>query len=32
MYCDQASYDGANPYDDEPEPQDTENDDFNEEE
>jgi len=31
MYCDQASYDGANPYDDEPE-SDSENDDFNEEE
>lgn len=31
MYCDQASYDGANPYDDEPEPQDSENDDNQEE-
>jgi len=31
MYCDQASYDGANPYDDEPESQDSENDEEEEE-
>ena len=31
MHCDQASYDGANPHDNEPEPQDSENDDNEEE-